>query len=556
MRNLPLITGTVIVAIAAFLLGRHSMGPGPAPRAAQGDNVARRQESHPDEVGGGGSEQQGRDGEGDRKQGVVKFEAASLPLAHLRVEPVAYYPLGPRLAVTGTVGPNLTGVVKVTPRVAGKVTSIQADVGADVRSGQPLATLASTELAQVQASYRQAEARVAVTGSSLQRQRKLAALGEFASPSVEEVRRAAVAAEGEVSVAQGEVAAATAGVAEGRSRVRALQAGLAQAQTQVKVTASRLQRADALLKAGIFSRQSWEQAQADDERAQADVEAAQANIAEGQAQVQTAKANLTAAAAKLTEARRRRDIAARALAREEAVYQGGYMTNQAVVEAEAAWQQAQAEQRAAADSIRLLGGTPGGGNVLIVTAPLGGRVTERLVTLGETVTPETPLFTVMDLRTVWAQLDVYPRDLPAVRMGERVTIAADTAPGRVFSGVISYVGDLVDETTRTAKVRAVIRNAGSALRPLTFVRGTIAGASRTPRLAVPRDAVQSYDGKTVVFVQGDHPGEFVARAVRTGDTLDGRTAVTAGLQAGDRVVTRGAFMVKAQGMKSELKDTD
>ncbi|MBI3910200.1 MAG: efflux RND transporter periplasmic adaptor subunit, partial [Armatimonadetes bacterium] len=451
-----------------------------------------------------------------------------------------------------------------------------------------------------------------VAWSHLQRQRQLARLGAFGQPRVEEARAAAIAAQGEVATARNQVAAARNQVAEARSeraardgevasaaaeadsarsevaeaesQLRALQAALAQAHTQVGVAQSRFERADLLLKEQLVSRQEWEQAQAERQRAQADVDAARASIAQGQAKIEAAKARLNAAQARAGAARGRRqqatasietalarqaqaeaklaaiqkqsEIASQALAREEAVFQGGYLTSQEIVAAEAAWRQAQLDQQAAADSVRLLGGSPGGTNALTVTAPLGGRVTERLVTLGEMVTPDRTLFTIINLHTVWLQLNVHQQDLPGVRTGQRVTVTSDIAPGRTFSGAISYVGDMVDETTRTVKVRCVVQNKGGRLRPQTFVRGTIATDVRAPVLAVPQDAVQTYAGKTVVFAQGERPGEFEAKEVQTGASVDGWTVIASGLAAGDRVVTRGAFIIKAQAMKSELEHHD
>jgi cobalt-zinc-cadmium efflux system membrane fusion protein len=76
--------------------------------------------------------------------------------------------------------------------------------------------------------------------------------------------------------------------------------------------------------------------------------------------------------------------------------------------------------------------------------------------------------------------------------------------------------------------------------------------ARTQELVVPTEAVQTYEGKQVVFVQEDHPGEFEAREVQAGETSGGQTVIRSGLQAGERVVVRGAFTVKAQGMKGEL----
>ncbi len=588
-RRRALMLASLLALGGAFFLGRRSAVP--ASRSIQGETAPKAPA-----------------GEGREETGLVVFEEESLKLAGLKVETVRSRALEVRLAVTGTVEPNPDGVVNVTPRVVGKIIAVLVGAGDNVRQGQPLATLASTELAQAQAAYRQAGARVGLAFSNLVRQKKLAGLGEFGRHKVEEARDREIAAHGEINAAVTELAAARNEVSEARSeqaafegdvagaeseavsadseitealgQVRALQAALAQAETGAKVAQSRFNRYDTLLKEQLVSKQDWEQAEADHQKALSDVDAARANLSQGQAKVETARAHRSAAQARVraaqgraqqaadkirtalsreaqTEARlaaaKQRDaIAEEALAREEKVFQGGYLTSKEIAEAEAAWRQAQAEHRAAAENIRLLGGTPGGGNLLTVAAPLAGRVTERAVTLGETVTPEKTLFAVIALNSVWVQLNIYQKDLPSVRMGQTVSLTTDAAPGRTFSGVVSAIGDLVEETTRTVKVRAVVQNPGNVLKPRTFVRGKVTTGVRAQVLAVPKDAVQEMEGKPVVFVAAGRPGEFSARAVRMGGTINEQTVITSGLEPGDSVVTVGAFLVKAQAMKSSL----
>jgi len=582
----------LMVAIGAYALGRQSAPPNP--------DAARNLATAP---GHGADEEHG-----PREEGIVVFDEASLKLANLAVEPVALRSLRSHLPATGTVEPNLGGVVKVTSRVAGRITAVSVNVGDNVQAGQPLAQLSSMELADAQAAYRQAKSRVALAANHLQRQRKLADFGEFGRHKVEEARQREIEAHGEINAALNDVAAAKNEVAEARSekaalqgdvakaenevasaeseireaesQVRALRAALEQSQTQVKVAQSKFNRYDVLLKEQLVSRQDWEQAQADHQRALSDVDAARANIEQGQAKVATAQAHRSAAQAqaraagsrvqqasdkietaisrqaqqesRLATAHKRDEVAEQVLAREERVYKGGFFTSKEIVEAQAGLQLAQAEQRAAADTIRLLGGSVGGGTTLTVTAPLAGRVTERLVTLGETVDPTRSLFTVINLNSVWVQLAVSQRDIASMRIGQAVQITSDTAPGRTFRGAVSYIGDVVDTATRTVKVRAVIQNLGNVLKPQTFVRGRIATEARASVLAVPSEAVQSHEGKTVVFVQGDHPGEFEAKEVETAETVDGLTEITSGLEPGAKVVTRGAFTVKAQAMKADL----
>lgn len=546
----------------AFLVGRRSAPTGSVTTEVRSGEATSHESGeaggHAEEKATGkGDKEHAQEKSGDKPQGGgAKFTPEALAEAGIQIQRVGYTSVRSQLQVTGAVEPNLTGLVKVTPRVAGKILSLQVSIGDNVRAGQVLATMASTELAQAQAAYRQAVSRVAVTRNNLERQKKLAGLGSFGRPTVEAARSQATTAEAEANTAQNDVAAAQAQVSEAVSQLRFLQAALKQAETQVKVTQSRFDRTSLLLKDELVSRQDWEQAQADLQHAQADGEAARANIAQGQAKIETARANLQATRSRAIAARKRSDIASQALSREEAVYKGGYGTSKELVEAQSVWRQALLDERAAGENVRLLGGRPGGGNILAVSAPLAGRVTERLVTFGETVTPDKPLFTITNLKTVWVELHVDQKDLPAVRLGQTVSVSAETAPGSTFKGLVSYIGDVVDETTRTVNVRAVIENRGRVLRPQTFVRGRIATAVRAHLVAVPENAVQAYEGKTVVFVAGEHEGEFTPKVVKTGATTDGQTVITSGLDPGARVVTRGAFMVKAQAMKSELKDAD
>jgi cobalt-zinc-cadmium efflux system membrane fusion protein len=572
-----LVAGALLLfVVGAFFLGRRSVGISDVVRAEGGATDAHGHEEHAAAGHGeGGHEEHSHD-----RMGVVRFTPEALAKAGIEVRPVVSMSVQSHLQVTGTIEPNIAGLVKVTPRVAGKITSLRATIGDRVRAGQVLATMTSTELATAQAQYRQAGARVAAARANLRRQRQLASFGEFGQHKVQEARGSFNAAQGDVNevlaginAARNEVAEAEAAQAAAQSEVvgaesdvAAAETVVAQAETQVEVTRSRFNRQDVLLKEELTSRQDWEQARADYQKAQTDVLAAQAAVRSARAKqttasarakqatslIDTQRARLRQAQAKRVAALERLTIASEALAREEKVYRSGVFASKEVADAEAALRQAEIERDAAVDAVRLFGGTPGGGNTLAVAAPLAGRITERAVTAGETVSPEKPLFTVVNLETVWVQLNVYPRDLSSIRAGLPVTLTTESVPGKQFAGTVAHVGDVVDETTRTVKVRCVIPNPSGPLKPEMFVRGRIATPARRRGIAVPRDAVQTHEGKTVVFTPGDHPGEFEAKEVHTGETLGGRTVIASGLQPGDPVVTRGAFTVKAQAMKSEL----
>lgn len=541
--SMPLLAlGATLLGAGAFYWGRYSSGdssaqsaPAAAPaRADTGkENAAAHDSAAPT---------------------TVLFEPESLKLANLEIAPVTEAALSSSLKVTGAVEPNLSGVVKITPRVAGKVTSVRVNVGDSVRASQTLATVASMELANAQADYDHVIHQLAIAETNLARQKKLASLDAFSRPQVEDARTRANEAEGQAQTARTRVAAAQAGIIEARDRLTALQAALAQTEAQVAVSQSRFDRAEKLLKEQLLSQQEYEQVQADMRKARADVLAAQSGIAQGNARVETAKALLQTAKAELTAAQRRSAIAAQTLAREEKVYKGGYVAGKELFEAETAVVEAQHEREAVLNRLQLLGGAPKGSNIVTISAPIGGRVTERTVTLGETVGAEKELFEIIDLSTVWVQLSVYQKDAPTVRPGQSVAVRADTAPGHTFRGVVSHIADEVNPASRSVKVRCLIQNIGARLKPGTFVTGEIAGAPRGKSVVIPQDAVQDLNGKKVVFTPGSKEGEFLARPVQIGERSTGLVQVTQGLNPGERVVTKNAFLIKSQAMKAELSE--
>jgi membrane fusion protein, heavy metal efflux system len=188
-----------------------------------------------------------------------------------------------------------------------------------------------------------------------------------------------------------------------------------------------------------------------------------------------------------------------------------------------------------------------------VRAPLDGRVISRDVVVGEHVHPDKLLFVVSDLSTLWAMLDAREKDLPNVVQGARVTLSTEVYQDRRFEGSVSRVGDTVDESLRTIKVRVDVPNPGLVLKPNMFVQGSLdtKGASKHDVMAVPEDAVQTIDGEPAVFVAAGERG-FVARPVAVGDRVGKARTILRGLDGSERVVVTGAFNLKAELLKSSF----
>jgi len=203
---------------------------------------------------------------------------------------------------------------------------------------------------------------------------------------------------------------------------------------------------------------------------------------------------------------------------------------------------------------------PGDGNrhdeladpYLQVTSPIDGRVIERDVITGQHILPERTLFTVADLSTLWAVLDAREPDLPFLVAGRKVRIRTSVYAGRTWDGRIIHVGDVVDEKSRTVKVRVETPNDGLLLKPNMYIQGEVLEAVSTREvLTVPAEAVQTINGEPVVFVRLG-TDRFVVRPVEPGERNGDRRIILRGLDGSEAVVVTGSFNLKAELLKSSL----
>ena len=232
-----------------------------------------------------------------------------------------------------------------------------------------------------------------------------------------------------------------------------------------------------------------------------------------------------------------------------------------LLKAEAALQQARAQRNRARDRLHLLGFTdaaitqakqqPGQRPLTPLIAPFGGTVIERQVTEGQLLDASAIPFRVADLSTVWALLDVPESDVPMVRVGQTAVIEAGRDAALSYGGRLSFVGNAVEDLTRTVKVRVEIPNRERHFKPGMFVSARLTTQSSGPAvLMVPKNSVVLLDDGSVVFV--DRGDVLEARPVTVGPEADGWLPVLKGLAAGEQIVTEGAFTLKAQIVKAKL----
>ena len=221
---------------------------------------------------------------------------------------------------------------------------------------------------------------------------------------------------------------------------------------------------------------------------------------------------------------------------------------QALSEAEVAV--ANANQKLGA--LGLSGSSASGLNRLELRAPFDGVVIEKHISLGEAVKEDAAVFTISDLSKVWAEINVPAKDLPLIRVGEKVTIKA-TAFDASATGTVAFVGALIGEQTRTAKARVVLDNPKGAWRPGLFVNVEVVSDEASVPVTISADAVQSIGEKPVVFLKVN--GGFIAQPVQLGRSDGKRIEVLQGLKAGMPYAASGSFVVKSELGKGSAEHT-
>ena len=180
-----------------------------------------------------------------------------------------------------------------------------------------------------------------------------------------------------------------------------------------------------------------------------------------------------------------------------------------------------------------------------ITAPIGGVVGELTAREGMTVMAGAPLFRLNGLSTVWVNAEVPEASAAQVHPGNPVEARTPAVSGAVFKGKVSAILPEVNPATRTIKARIELANPGGQLVPGMFATISFAPAARKDVLLVPSEAViQTGKRSVVVVAQGD--GKFAPVDVEVGLDSNGQTEIRKGLQAGQKVVVSGQFLVDSE----------
>ena len=187
-----------------------------------------------------------------------------------------------------------------------------------------------------------------------------------------------------------------------------------------------------------------------------------------------------------------------------------------------------------------------------LSAPFDGRVIMRNITRGEVVETNQRFFTIADLSDVWVIASVPEKDVEYIQKDQTVEMVAAAYPHAVFSGTITYIGDVLDPATRTLRVRITAPNPGMRLKPEMFALVRVYAAPNPETLTVPLSAIQNGPGGKIVFVQRG-PSEFEVRTVRLGSEYGDVVAVMDGVRPGESVVTKGSFTLKSEMERHKIE---
>ena len=251
--------------------------------------------------------------------------------------------------------------------------------------------------------------------------------------------------------------------------------------------------------------------------------------------------------------------------RTQSLSRSGAVAGKAELEVMTALNQAQASSMDAEQKLRNLGfedielvrilSTKDTKNLLNVVAPIDGTVVARHAVKGEAVQPTAQLFAVADTSRVWIWIDIYESDVAKVKPGQAVSFTVmGTGPDDVYAtaGQVTWIGSEVNEQTRTTRIRAELGNPDKRLRAHQFGEATIQVGAEHKAVIVPKEAVQRKDNVDLVFIpEGEgvyRPQRITTKATDTSDVLE----VTWGLKPGQKVVSKGAFLLKTEIMKGAI----
>lgn len=273
-------------------------------------------------------------------------------------------------------------------------------------------------------------------------------------------------------------------------------------------------------------------------------------VTAGQSLVELDSPEVGRARAALLTTRARLDLAQQTVERRRGLVADQIVPLRELQAAEAELAQAEAEHRAAQQTLTALGAARGSGARFVLASPIAGTVIERSALQGRMVDAEQPLFSVGDLSKLWLVVHVFERDALRMQTSATARVNFPALPGQSTSGELTRIGSRVDPASRTIDVRIELDNPTGVLRPGMSASALVPIGDVTENVVtVPVEALQRQPRGWCVFIPHREEGVFEVRSVGRGRDLGSEVEVLSGLRPGERVVVDGAFLLRAEAEK-------
>ena len=459
------------------------------------------------------------------------------------------------LDLVGSVEAPLT--VRLSPKVAGRILSVDVREGARVKANQALVQIDATEvegavlqqraaLAEAHARLAQAQIGLGATDTSIQAQIRQQQAGLTSAEADLNQQQQSLSAQ--AAAADALVTDAAAKVASAKAQVANAKADLNTATANRDNALARKKRADSLLEQGFISAQDQENAtttlavaESTVAGAQTKIEGATSALKSAEAQLASAKnqaritknkaaADVTAAAARKSQAEAARDVA-RANNSQSDAYRQNLDALRATVAVSKA-ELAQAEARRSDTTLR---------------TPIGGIVTKRSADPGSIASAGTEVLVISSLDPILVAVPVPVEQSAIVKQGMAMPVTFDALPGKIFTGAVTEINPAADATTRQFTVRIRLSNPNLEIRPGMFARISLVVSSVDAAAYIPRESVRQVKGQNMVFVvasDGTVKGVPVELGAEDADGYE----VKSGLNPGDKIVSL-AYSAPKDGQK-------
>jgi len=188
--------------------------------------------------------------------------------------------------------------------------------------------------------------------------------------------------------------------------------------------------------------------------------------------------------------------------------------------------------------------------VLHIHSPAEGIVVKVGVRDGQYVTPQSELYMIADLSTVWVFVDIFEEELPWVSVGDEAEMQVIAVPGMTLRGKLTYIYPYAESKTRTIKARLEYANSDLLLKPDMFANVTIHASPRQNVVVIPSEAIVRSGLQEQVFVVRE-PGKFEPRKVEIGVSGEGFTEIRSGISSGEEVVVSAQFLIDSESKLQE-----